>query len=422
MMTDQVDLFYRFGVALAIGLLVGLQREYALGEPQRELFAGIRTFALLGLTGCTAALLAAEMDSPWPLVAVVLAGGGFLIMAYYVAAMKGEIGLTTEVAALLTLLVGALCYWGYLALAVAVGVATTVLLSLKQELQKFISRITREDVFATLKFAIITAIVLPILPNQDYGFPPLDVFNPYNIWLMVIFISGISFLGYVLIKVVGPHQGIGLTGFLGGLVSSTAVTLSFAQRSRQQPELTRPLALAITVSWTTMFVRVLVIVLALNAALLQLLWAPMVAAMAIGLGYGAFLYLAQQTDEEGNVDFSNPFELRPAIQFGLLYAVVLFASKAAQTYLGDTGIYISSVAAGLADLNAISLSMAELSRGPEGLALGTAARAIVLATMANTAVKGIIVMTTGTMRLRRVLLPGFLLILIVGVSVVFLTT
>lgn len=178
---EQIELFYRFGVALAIGILVGLQREYALGETELELFAGIRTFALLALVGCAAALVADEMATPWPLVAALLVAGGLVIVAYYIAASDGAIGLTTEVAALLTVITGALCYWGYLALAVAAGVTMTVLLSLKQDLQKFIQRITTEDVFATLKFAIITAIVLPILPNQDYGIPPLDVLNPYQI-------------------------------------------------------------------------------------------------------------------------------------------------------------------------------------------------------------------------------------------------
>jgi len=414
----QVDLFYRFGAALAIGFLVGLQREYAHGGPGREIFAGERTLALMGLVGCTAAMAADVLASPWAFVGILIMMGALITVAYFVAAWRGQVGLTTEVAALVTILAGALCYWGYLALAAAIAVATTVLLSLKLETDRLVQRITREDVYATLKFAVITAIVLPVLPNQTFGPPPLDVLNPYKIWLMVVFISGISFLGYVLIKVVGARQGIGLTGLLGGLVSSTAVTLSFSQRSQREAELARPFALAITVAWTVMFSRVLVEVAALNIALLGTLWLPMVASAAAGLAYCVYLYLSQRTDEEGEVDFSNPFELGPAVKFGLIYAVILLISKAAQTYLGDTGLYLSSIVAGLADVDAITLSVAELSRAG-GLDLSTGARAIVLAAMSNTIVKGGIVLTTGSPVLRRVLWPGLVLMLVTGIGAAF---
>jgi uncharacterized membrane protein (DUF4010 family) len=417
---EQTALFYRFGAALAIGFLVGLQREYAHGGPGREIFAGERTLALMGLVGCTAAMAADVLASPWPFVGVILLMGGMIAVAYSVGASRGGVGMTTEVAALVTVLAGALCYWDYLALAAALAVATTVLLSLKLEMDIFVQRITREDVYATLKFAVITAIVLPVLPNQAFGPPPLDVLNPYEIWLMVVFISGISFLGYVLIKVVGARQGIGLTGLLGGLVSSTAVTLSFAERSQRETELAKPFALAVTVAWTMMFPRVIVEVAALNTALLRVLWLPMAASALVGLAYCIYLYLSQRTREEGGVVVSNPFELGPAVKFGLLYAVILLISKAAQTYLGNPGVYLSSILAGLADVDAITLSVAELSRAAGGVDLITAERAIVLAAMSNTVVKGGIVLTSGSPALRRAVLPGFLLMLSTGIGVAFL--
>jgi len=417
---EHTVLLYRFGAALGIGILVGLQREYAFGDPDKEMFAGVRTFALMGLIGCAAALAADVLASPWAFIGIVLLLGALITVAYFVSAWRGEVGLTTEVSALVTIIAGALCYWDYLALAAAIAVATTVLLSLKLEMQTFVRRITREDVYATLKFAVITAIVLPVLPNQTFGPPPLDVLNPYKIWLMVVFISGIGFLGYVLIKVVGPKQGIGLTGLLGGLVSSTAVTLSFAQRSQKEAELAKPFALAITVAWTMMFSRVMAEVAALNAALLGVLWLPMAASAAAGLAYCIYLYLSQRTDKQGDVVFSNPFELGPAVKFGLLYAIILLVSKAAQIYLGDTGVYLSSVIAGLTDVDAITLSMAELSSAAGGVDLSTAARAIVLAAMSNTAVKGGIVLTSGSSTLRRALLPGFILMLVTGIGIAFL--
>jgi uncharacterized membrane protein (DUF4010 family) len=417
---EQTDLFYRFGAALAIGILVGLQREYAHYDPAREALAGVRTFALMALLGCSAALVSDTLQSPWVFISILFVLGLLVTAGYVALARQGGIGLTTEVAALLTAIAGALCYWDYLPLAAAIGVTTTVLLSLKLEMKSFVRRITAEDVRATLQFAVIAAIVLPVLPNRSLAAAPLDVLNPYRIWLMVVFISGISFLGYVLIKVAGPRQGIGLAGLLGGLVSSTAVTLSFSQRSKGRPELAKPLALGITVAWTIMFARVLVAVAVLNRPLLQVLWMPMAAAAVVGLAYCLFLLLFRRSTEEAAVDFSNPFELGPALKFGLLYAAILVLSRAAQMYLGSAGIYLSSLVSGLADMDAITLSMAQLSGASGSVELSTASRAIVLAAMSNTTVKGFIVLTSAGPRLRKAVLPAFLLILVTGIAVAFL--
>lgn len=414
-------LFYRFGAALAIGVLVGLQREYAYGGSDKELFAGVRTFPLISLLGCTGALISEELATPWGLVGMLIPMGALIVIAHFVGAwQRGGVGLTTEMATLLTFAAGALCYWDYLPLAAAVGVATTVLLSLKPEMHAFAQRITREDVYATLKFAVITVIVLPLLPNRAFGPPPLNVINPYEIWLMVVLISGISFLGYVLIKLVGARQGISLTGVLGGIVSSTPVTLSFSQRSQEEDGLARPFALAIAVAWSMSYLRVLVEVATLNPQLLRRLWPPMIAASSVGLAYGAYLYVSQPTSEKGEVPFSNPFELGTALKFGLLYAVVLVVSKAANVYAGDAGVYVSSFLSGLPDVDAVTLSMAQLS-GPEGdLSLTTGARAVVIGAMANTLAKGGIVLGAGSPRLRRAIAPGVVLMLVAGIGVAFL--
>jgi uncharacterized membrane protein (DUF4010 family) len=419
----ETTLFLQFGAALAIGLLVGLEREYSFLDPDHEHaehFAGIRTFSLMGLAGCLAAMAADILSSPATFIGIVVLVGAFIAVAYFVDAWRGEVGLTTEIAALVVVLAGALCYWNQLALAVAVGVGTTVLLSLKLETQTLIRQITREDIYATLRFGVITAIILPVLPNENFGIPPLDVLNPYKIWLMVVLISGISFLGYLLLKIVSARQGIGLTGLLGGLASSTAVTLSFSQRSHDQNDLAKPFALAITVAWTVMFARVIIAVAALNVRLVRFLWLPMVTAGVVGLAYSAYFYLTQRYDEKDETKFSNPFEIGPAIRFGLLYAIILLIARAAQVYLGDIGIYASSIVAGLADADAIALSMAELSRPGGGLELTTAAQAVVLASMSNTVSKGGIVLATGSPALRRALLPILVLMPVVGILVAFL--
>jgi uncharacterized membrane protein (DUF4010 family) len=414
------SLFLRFGVALVIGVLVGLQREYASDAHARELPAGVRTFSLLGLVGCASALLSDLLASPWPFVGVVATLGVFFAISYYLEAAKGKPGLTTRVSAVLTLLCGGLAYWpSTVTLAAALAVAMTVLLSVKVQLHRFAHHLTHEDVFAVLKFAVITAIVLPILPDHVFGPPPFDIFNPFKLWLFVVFISGISFVGYVLIKAAGPEKGIGLTGLLGGLASSTAVTLSLSGRSREHPHLSRPFALAIIVAWTVMFLRVLAAVAFLNVSLVRPLLIPILASVAVGLAYCGYLFVRQRTEKHRHeVPFDNPFELGLAIKFGLLFAVILLFSRVGQVYFGSVGVYLSSFIAGLADVDAISFSMAKLSRG--GLDMAVAARAIVIAATANTIVKGGIVAVSGTPQLRHAVLPGFILMVATGITLAFL--
>lgn len=413
----QHTLFYRFGLALFIGILVGLQREHSYDisqKPHQKTAAGVRTFALIGLAGCTAAFMAELLNAPWVYIGLILPISLLIAIGYAMSASKGEMGVTTEVAAIIVLFIGSLCYWDEMALATALGVTTMALLSLKFELHSFAERITRQDLLAALKFAIISAIVLPVLPNQSFGSPPFDVLNPYKIWLMVVLISGINFLGYGMIKIAGSRRGIGLTGLLGGLASSTATTLSFAQRSHGDNQLARPYALAITLAWVVMFVRILVVVGTVYTPLLSILWMPMAAAGGTALLFALYLYLAPYQEEGGEVKVANPFELRPAITFGLLYGVILLISRAANYYFGDTGLYLSSLFSGLADVDAITLSVTEFSRSGS-LDMETAVRAIVLAAMSNTAVKGGIVLSSGSPGLRRTFLPGFLLILTVGI-------
>ena len=210
--TEQIDIFYRFGAALLIGLLVGLQREYAYLKKKREekSFGGTRTFAFLALIGCTAAFLSEQMESPLVFAVIAAIIGGLIMIAYVSTVRVGNIGMTTEAAAVATMLAGALCFRGELALAAALAVAMTVLLELKLQTRMLVSNITQSDVYATLTFAVITLIILPVLPSHSYGPPPFDVLVPYKIWLMVVFISGISFLGYLLIKIVGGTARCGV--------------------------------------------------------------------------------------------------------------------------------------------------------------------------------------------------------------------
>ncbi len=404
-MTPELELFTRFGLALFIGLLIGLEREYAAREKENPQMAGVRTHALISLLGAVAAMAGDQLDNPLGFISISIIFGGLVVAGYYVEATHGERGLTSEVATLLTYLSGALCYWQQRPLAVALGVTTMALLSLKPEIHTFAQRLTREDVYATLKFAVITAIVLPVLPNKAIGPAPWDAVNPYKIWQMVVLISGLSFCGYALMKVIKSEQAISLTGILGGLVSSTALTLSFTQRSREAPDMARAFAMGICLAWTMMFARIIVIVGIIYGPLLRLLWPPMIIGVAVGSLYSLYLWRGEQHKPTTKVDLTNPFKLGPAFKFALLYALILLIARVAQLYSGAIGVYISSALGGLTTVDAILLSLTELAR-LGNLEMDIAARGITIAATVNTLFKGSIIWFTAEPRLRRVLLPG----------------
>ena len=391
----------RFGAALGLGVLLGLERERTKTLAS---FAGVRTFGLFALTGGVAAFVDATLGRSWLALAVFVAVAALVVTSYAVSAQRGELGVTTEVSALLAFLLGFLCVSGQVVTAAALAVASGGVLALKEWLHHLAGHIEPADVEATLKFAIVSIIVLPLVPNQNFGPPPLDVVNPYKIWLMVVLISGLNFTSYLLVKTVGAEHGIGLTGLLGGLVSSTAVTLGFAQRSREDERQSTALALGILVAWTVMFGRVVVLV----GAVAQGLLAPVALAMAAfglpSLAISWLLWRRQRSAHTASVSAgANPFELGAAIRFGLLFGVFTFVAKAAQIYLGDAGLYLAGAVAGLTDVDAIALSMAQLARAtPESGAV--AARTIVIAVAANTLFKAGMVATLGAPGLRRIIL------------------
>jgi len=405
-----LDLALRFGAALGLGLLLGLERERK--RDAELLFGGIRTFALIALLGAIGAFLERELNQGWLVLVAFAAVGSLVVVSYSMTAARGELGITTEITALLAFIVGALCGWSKVEVAAVVTVVCLLLLTLKDYLHRLARRVELVDVEATLKFAVISLIILPLLPNAAFGPPPLDVINPYKIWLMVVLIAGLNFLGYVLVKVFGSEHGLVVTGILGGLVSSTAVTLSFSQRSRQEPAMSSAFVLAIVVAWTIMFLRVVVIVGMVSRSLAGDL------ALALGLMAGAGLLVSlvlwQRTRFHGKGVVTagpNPFELGEAIKFGLLFGVVTVVAKAAEVYLGETGLYIAGAVAGLTDVDAISLSMANLAAA-EPASLTIAARTIVIAVVSNTLTKTGMAVFLGAPALRRTLLLAALPLLI----------
>jgi uncharacterized membrane protein (DUF4010 family) len=305
--------------------------------------------------------------------------------------------------------------WGYPELAAALGVITSLILTLKNTLHGLARRMSMADLRAILEFAIITAVVLPILPNETYG--PFDVLNPYEIWLFVVLVSAISFLGYILINILGARRGIGVTGLLGGLVSSTAVTLSFAGRSKEDQDLSPVFAIAIVLASSVMFPRVLVEVLVIYAPLLSQVGIPLIAMMLTGLGMVYILWRRQRVDsseESRDVSLRNPLNIWSAITFGVGFALVLVVVRAGNEFLGDLGVYLASVLTGLVDVDAITLSASDLAAKGQ-VTRQLASTSIMIGVLVNTFVKAVTAYVLGSPRLKKYVIRAFAAILLVGI-------
>jgi len=418
-LSPELDLFLRFATATAIGFLIGLQRELAKVTKSRSILAGERTTALLSLGGAIAAMLADLYATPAILITFFILATAFALIGYFGESwQRDHIGITSEIAIIISMMIGVLCYQEELGLAVALGIATTVILSIKVETDRFVRALSRQELYAALQLAVISAIVLPVLPDQGLAEPPFDVLNPFNIWLMVVFISGINFVGYVFARVVG-QQGIEISGFVGGMVSSTAVTLGFSERSKREPDLASSLGVAIIISWTVMYARLLVLVWVLDQELFLHAWMPLTISAFVGLAYSAFLYFKQRGNEKGDINLKNPLDLRSAVRFGLLFTVVLLISRVAEFYFGEVGLMLSSMISGLTNATAVTLSVSELSR-TGSINVDLATQALLLAIVANLISKGGIVLVGGDRRLRRVILPGLILMLVTAGVLAFL--
>jgi len=412
---DEIQLFWRFSVALGLGMIVGLQREHsAAGENG----PGVRTFAITSLLGAALAYLASQWQSgAWPIAAGLLALASFVAVNLYIKSGSGLHGTTTGISLLLVYVVGALCLSELLIVPTSIAVALTVLLTFKVELHRFAHSLTHADVVAVIKFLVISAIILPLLPDREFGPSGLSLFNPFKIWLLVVFISAISFVGYALVKWVGPDRGISITGLLGGLASSTALTLSFTQRSRITPHLSSMLATGIVVAWTVMYVRVLGIIWLLSPELGWVTAMPWLIPVIPGLLWCLWLWhkergASMQQDQLPNL--ANPFELAPAFKFVFILTLVLAISRVAHMQFGQRGLFLSAFFAGLADVDAIALSVAQMSQREGAAFLSQGASAIVLAGIANTLTKGSIALWMGDRAMRRAIGPAMAFMVMSG--------
>lgn len=393
-----------FITSLGIGLLIGLERERRT-DPK----AGLRTFALVALLGSLAAMIGEKADSGWVLAVGLIAVATMMIAANLADQGDAESetrdpGTTSVIALMICYSLGALVWFGNATLAVMLAIATTSLLYFKAELHGFTHNLTRKDLISILQFSVLSLVVLPILPDRDFG--PYAALNPHQIWLMVVLIAGVSLAGYAALRFVGIRHGAAVIGFFGGLASSTATTMVFARHARTQVDLVRT---------ATVVVLLANLVVMLRLGVLALVVAPMIAlplGLVLGggllLGLGVTAYGWRRLGAHGELpmpEVSNPTELRAALGFGLLYAVVLLCAAWLEDVAGNKGLYMVALVSGLTDVDAITLSSLHLFN-LDKLDAGQTVTAIGLAILANLVFKTGLVVFLGGAALSRHALPG----------------
>jgi uncharacterized membrane protein (DUF4010 family) len=385
--------FLSLAVALAIGLLFGLERGWhGLRVEEDERVAGVRTFGLLGLLGGVSGLLAQILQPP--VYGLVFLGIAATLTVVYAVNYHGsrDAGITSLVAAMLTFALGSLSALGHMVNAAAAAVLAVLLLGFKPQLHSWLAQLEELEIHATLKLLLISVVMLPILPNRGYG--PAQALNPYEIWWMVVMIASISYVGYFSVKVVGPNKGVLLTSLFAGLSSSTALTLHLARLSRASRTDPGLLASGILIANTTLFPRVAVITLLLEPSLLQRLALPL-SVMTLLVSLPSLLLWRQRTAArtDANIQLENPLDMKTALRFGAFLALVMLAGKLLADNLGESGVLGLAAISGIADLNAITLSVARMTGN--NLDPATAAMAITLATAVNALAKSVISLVIG---------------------------
>ena len=382
------EILQRLGIALSLGLIVGLQRERT-GAP----LAGFRTFPLITLFGALAGLLAQQFGG-WILAAALVALAALIVMGNLT--QKEDPGLTTEAAMGVMFLIGAFLVSGPINVAVILGGTVAMLLHLKPQMHSVARRLGDEDFRAIMQFVLLSLVILPILPNQSFG--PFQVLNPFKIWLMVVLIVGISLGGYIIYKFFGERIGTVAGGVLGGLISSTATTVSYARRTKAVPDAAATASLVIMAASTIVFIRVLILIGASAPHFLPVAVYPIGIIMAGLAVICAAAWWGSETGQAKMPEQTNPSELKAALIFAGLYALVLLGTAAAREYFGSRGLYVVAVLSGLTDMDTNTFSVSQMV-GTGGVPPGTGWRLVVVAALANLAFKAGIVAALGSKQL-----------------------
>jgi uncharacterized membrane protein (DUF4010 family) len=402
-------------ISLGIGLILGLEREYdKLKEEQG--FAGIRTFPIVAIIGFILGNLTTAY-TPWLVIIIAAAFLLFLALSHLSIVQKHLMtGITTNLALFATLILGVMVANHLHKEAVATAVIVVTLLSLKTTFNTFIKNITSEELFAFIKFSIIALLILPFLPNQKYG--PEGLLNPFEIGAIIVIVSFLNFIGYFLVKYVGSRRGILLTAILGGLISSTAVSWIYASRSKESPELSKQYAAGIIIASAIMFPRLAILAYIFNNAIVSYLAIPFTILTLICLISALMLIKKDKEVVKTDINLGNPLNIWNALGFGAIYVVILFAVFYGNQFFGESGLYYSALIAGLADTDAITISMAKFGSLEEKLALAT--NVIITATISNMIVKLGITYFKGSKKTVKLVMLIFGTVVIVGITYILI--
>jgi len=405
------------GIAFGLGLLVGVQREAS-----RNKLAGVRTFTLIAMLGAMSGFLSRDFENPFifPLIAialtVILSFGNMMKLK---TEPKPDIGQTTEVAALLMFAIGGYLVLGERILGIIAGSGMAILLFVKERLHGFIEKLKDKELAAIMTFAGISLVILPILPNETFG--PLDVLNPYNIWLMVVLIVGISVIGYFIYKFTGQRIGIISNGVLGGLISSTATTVSYARKTAETKPVSSMAAFVITAASTIALIRVIIEVGVVIPEKLNDIILPILVEFILmaGLCVGMFYLINRRNSIDEMPEPENPAQFKSALVFGLLYGLILLAVAYAKEEFGRGALYLVAVISGLTDVDAITLSLSQLMK-KGSLQPENGWRLILLASLSNLMFKGVLAAVLGSRQLMKWIAASFGISIVAGLLLIWL--
>ncbi len=399
-------------MAIGIGAIIGMQREHAALNEKVPGFAGIRTFVFVVLLGFMAGLTY-YLLSPLVYFGILLSVAIVTGVSYWITAMKGDIGATTEFTALIGFVLGTMAFLGIIELSLTITVLVVVFLSAKFKLHEIVGKITTDELYDFIRFVVLALLIFPFLPDETFG--PYDILNPREIGWVIILTSGLGLIGYILMKFLGAKKGILLSGIIGGLVSSTATTWVFAKKSKESEALSHNCATAILAASSIMIIRVLIWTFIFNKFFFNELFFIIFLVFMAAMGITLFLYFTKGKKEvfDTEIPKGKPLDLVGALVFGLIYTIILLVVSYANENLGERGILISSAVAGLSDIDAITISVSKLAG--VRLDLSIAAIAVLIATISNTLVKMGIGIWAGSQTLRKDLYLGYGVIFIAAV-------
>jgi uncharacterized membrane protein (DUF4010 family) len=406
------DLIIKLILSLALGALIGIERER---RGAGELVEGMRTFMLLSFFATLSAYFYQFFNTILIVIVAFVIVGILTIFGYISKTRKKHFGLTTEIAFLLTFIIGLIVFFDsypYI-FSIATGLILTFILASKGRMHNFAHHLKEKEVWDAIFFAILVFVILPIVPNTTY----FNFFNPFLVWLSIVLVLAMSFAGYIAMRIFGVRKGIALTGAFGGLVSSTSVTVAMSEETKKFPKIFNTAAFAITLASSTMFLRILAVDFFINTDVAMKIMMPMVVLAAVG--YIVSFIIFKNSKSEPKVNLGSPLAFKPAAAFGIFFIVVFIVSRLVGTYVGDAGILLFAFIAGLVEVDAINISLATLAISTITPTL--AIHGIILAAVANTISKWFLSRTLGTSDLVKDVGKVFIFLIALGIGLLFFT-